>query len=398
VTLLSSPSLGATPADALQSDGRTGSAPFAVVPVGANELALLRDGAQAYPAMLEAMRKARSTICLETYILREDHTGSRFGAVLAERAQAGVEVSVMYDDWGSSVSEEFVRTLRFSGVRMLAFRPVRFSGLGKLLARLRRRNHRKALIVDGEVAFTGGLNISDDYASVQDGGNGWRDTHMRLRGPVAVELERMFLDTWKKNGGPAVAAERYVRPKAPPDDKVRIVGNEFRKDHKFIRQAYVSAISHAKQRIHLTHAYFLPPSRVLRALQKAARRGVDVSVILAATTDVRLVLLAARGLYGKLLKSGVKVFEWKGRVLHAKTAVVDGRWTTIGSANLDALSLRVNLEVNAVIEDEKFATSVERMFTQDLEQCDRISLEEWKERPLGERFISWLAFQFRNWL
>lgn len=390
-----SPTLAESSAVPAQVD----SAPFAEVEIGPDTVALLKDGAQAYPAMLEAIAAARSTICLETYILQEDHTGNRFAAALAERARAGVEVNLMYDHWGSSVSDAFLDRLHQAGVRTLSFRPFRLHGrLGRALAHFRRRNHRKALVVDGVVGFTGGLNISDDYASIDDGGYGWRDTHVRLHGPAAAELERMFLETWRRNRGAPLSPDRYRRPPSPTGGKVRIVGNELHAGRKDIRRAYVKAISHAQRRVYLTHAYFLPPARVLRALQRAARRGVEVAVILAATTDVKLVLLAARGLYDKLLRSGVRVYEWKGRVLHAKTAVVDGRWATIGSANLDALSLRVNLEVNAVIEDERFAESVEAMFRQDLEQCEAITLERWRERPLAEQIASWLAYQLRNWL
>ncbi len=373
--------------------------PFAVCVVGRHEVSLLRDGAQAYPAMLEAIGAARSTICLETYIFREDTTGLRFADALCERAQAGVEVNLLYDDWGSSISDALLARMHLSGVRTLAFRPVRFSGrLTPVIARLKRRNHRKSLVVDGEVGFTGGLNISDDYAAVSDGGQGWRDTHVRIRGPAVHELERLFLATWREHKGAKLTESRYVRQPEPSDGLVRIIGNDFREDRKDIRRAYVTAIHRAKRRIHLTHAYFVPPARVIRALQKAARRGVEVSVILAATTDVKLVLYAARGLYGKLLKSGVRVFEWRGRVLHAKTAVVDGKWATIGSANLDALSLRQNLEVNAVFEDERFGAAVEAMFTEDLYQCDQMTLERWKARPWYERLLTWIAYQLRHWL
>lgn len=373
--------------------------PFAVCVVGRHEVSLLRDGAQAYPAMLEAIGAARSTICLETYIFREDTTGLRFADALCERAQAGVEVNLLYDDWGSSISDALLARMHLSGVRTLAFRPVRFSGrLTPVIARLKRRNHRKSLVVDGEVGFTGGLNISDDYAAVSDGGQGWRDTHVRIRGPAVHELERLFLATWREHKGAKLTESRYARQPEPSDGLVRIIGNDFREDRKDIRRAYVTAIHRAKRRIHLTHAYFVPPARVIRALQKAARRGVEVSVILAAATDVKLVLYAARGLYGKLLKSGVRVFEWRGRVLHAKTAVVDGKWATIGSANLDALSLRQNLEVNAVFEDERFGAAVEAMFTEDLYQCDQMTLARWKARPWYERLLTWIAYQLRDWL
>ncbi|MFZ5468084.1 MAG: phospholipase D-like domain-containing protein [Myxococcota bacterium] len=374
-------------------------APFAEVDIGPNEVALLRDGAQAYPAMLEAIAAAQATICLQTYILREDTTGRRFAAALCERARAGVEVSLMYDDWGSNVSEPFLFQLRSAGVRTLAFRPVRWTGrMADLLNRLRQRNHRKSLVVDGKVAFTGGLNISDDYAAVEDGGHGWRDTHVRVRGPAAVELERLFLDSWRRHKGAPLDEARYQRPAYAPDRRVRFLGNDFHHDRKDIRRAYLEALTAAKRRIHLTHAYFVPPARLLRELAKAARRGVDVSVILAASTDVKLTLYAARGLYGKLLAAGVRVFEWNGRVLHAKTAVVDGEWVTVGSTNLDHLSLRRNLEVNALFEDSRLGAHAEDMFNQDLYQCEQVTLEAWRNRPLLEQVLSWLTYRLRSWL
>ncbi|MBK7864624.1 MAG: cardiolipin synthase ClsB [Archangiaceae bacterium] len=373
--------------------------PFAEVEVGSNRVALLKDGYQTFPAMLEALRAAQSTLCIETYILRDDRVGDALASVLIERAYAGVEVNLMYDGWGAGVSDAYVTRLRLAGVRVVNFQPVKLLGpLGRLLGRLKRRNHRKAMIIDGRIGFTGGLNLSSDYAAVEDGGRGWRDTHVRIEGPAAVQLERMFLITWRKHKGPRLDEQRYVHPETPPDRRVRIIGNEFRKDRKDIRVAYVAAFNAAKRRIHVTNSYFMPPARVLRGLMRAARRGVEVTLILAGTTDVPLVLLATRGLYAKLLRSGVKVYEWQGRVLHAKTAVVDGAWSTVGSANLDNLSLRQNLEVNAVIEDERFGTAMERLFTQDLYQCTAITRERLDERSLFDRLLSWLAYQVRSWL
>lgn len=372
---------------------------FAEVAIGSTRAALLKDGLQAFPSMLAAIASAQQTICFETYILRDDATGTRFAELLKERSRAGVEVNLIFDGWGSTVSEEFLLDLALNGVRTLNFQPVSFLGprLGHIVARLKRRNHRKALIVDGKVGFTGGLNISDDYAAIEHGGQGWRDTHVRIEGPVAADLERLFLQTWRRYRGATLDDKRYEHPKSVPG-AVKILGNEFRADRKDIRKAYVTAMSGAQKNIFLTHAYFMPPSKILKALMRAARGRVRVAVILAASTDVKLVLWAARGLYQRLLRAGVEVYEWEGRVLHAKTAVVDTRWSTIGSANLDSLSLRQNLEVNATFDDPVFAAAVERMFEEDLKQCRRITREWLRERPIGERLLSWFAFQLRRWL
>lgn len=374
-------------------------APYGQVRLGPNEVSLLRDGYQAYPSMLSAIARAQHTICLETYILREDATGRRFLEALKERAAAGVEVLLLFDGWGSSVSDETVAELRAAKVKVLPFLPLRFGfGLKKVVSRLLRRNHRKALIVDGRVAFTGGLNISDEYAAVADGGEGWRDTHLRIEGTAAFELERLFLTTWRRQKGTRFDEARFTRPRIGACASLSIVGNDFALHQKAIRRAYLDAIGKAEQRVFLTHAYFLPPGKLLKAMTRAVRRGVRVAVIVAATTDVKLVLWGARGLYPKLLKNGVEVYEWQGRVLHAKTAVVDGRWATVGSANLDSLSLRQNLEVNAVVVDETFGEVMEQLFLDDLAHCERITLSTVRGYGLLRRFLSWVAWQLRHWL
>jgi len=372
---------------------------YADLVVGAHRIALLKDGEQAFPAMLQAIRDARSSICLETYILRSDRTGERFADALIERAKEGVEVNVLYDAWGSRVSTPFLRRLHDGGVRTLAYHPFAFDGrIGRMLNRLVRRDHRKMLVVDRRVGFTGGLNIADDYASVADGGGGWRDTHIRLEGPAVLELLAYFLSVWRKQRGAALDEARYANEGRRPDPKVRVLGNGPRRDRKFVRDAYLRAIDQARRRILITNAYFIPTARMMRALKGAARRGVAVELLLAGTTDLPAARYAAHTFYGALLQAGVRIFEWYGRVLHSKTAVVDGKWGTVGSTNLDTLSFRTNLEINTVFEDEGLAWVMERMFDEDLEQCVEVHLEEWQRRPWHHRLVSWVASRFRRWL
>lgn len=367
--------------------------------VGEHQTALLKDGKETFPRMLAAIAAAKSTICLETYIFRDDHIGRRFGEALMERARAGVQVNFMFDGFGSDVSDHYLEQLRRDGVRVTVFRPIRFTAeLWERFLFLSRRNHRKSLVVDGELGFLGGLNLAREYASVEDGGSGWRDTHMELRGPQVVRLERLFLDSWYANGGAPIEVKRYARSLQHGDGLVRVLGNAFASERKDIRRAYVSAFDGAKERIDLTHAYFLPPSRVLRALTRAARRGVQVRLVLAGATDVPAVLYAARGLYPRLLRAGIRVFEWEGRILHAKTGVVDGHWSTVGSSNLDAMSLRHNLEVNAVVESEHFAAALERMFEEDLTHCREVTQQEVDARLTPQKILQWLAYRLRAWL
>lgn len=368
--------------------------------VGAHRVALLKDGGQAFPAMLAAIAAARSTICLETYILRADLIGELFAAALAERARAGVEVSVLYDAWGSSPPASFLAGLHAAGVRTLAYHPIRFSSGDRraILGRAVRRDHRKSLIIDGQVGFTGGLNISSDYAAIEDGGAGWRDTHLRLEGPAARELLYFFRRTWRRAGGMDFDERRYEADGRRPDPLVYIVSSQIRRRRTGIRDAYRKAIREARERVWIANAYFLPQIRLLRALTGAARRGVDVRVMIAASTDVPAVLFASREIYDILLDAGVRLFEWRGRVMHAKTAVIDGRWSTVGSSNLDPQSLRQNLEANAVVRDAAFGAAMERMFEIDLEDCVEISRERWRRRPAWLRAASWGAYLLRRWL
>ncbi len=373
---------------------------FCDMVVGFHRLRLLQDGAQTFPAMLEAIARARSTICLETYILRDDHVGHAFACALAERARAGVEVNLLYDAWGSSVSTEYVERLRETGVRIVPFRPVRhaFSNW-KLIRHLFRRNHRKSLIVDSQLAFTGGVNLCDSYAPKEDGDPAWRDTHIELDGPAAVELQWFFTRTWRKTkGAPPLDEPRYSHAGRRPDPHVRVITSDMRRGRASIRDAYRAAIKNAARRIWITNAYFLPSLGFLRALSEAARNGVDVRIMIAGTTDVHAVLLASRSMYGLLLESGARLFEWKGRVLHAKTAVVDGHWSTVGSSNLDMQSLRQNLEANAIVQDPRFAQAMEVMFEEDLLHCEEVTAASWGKRPFWERAASWAAYLFRDWL
>jgi cardiolipin synthase len=373
--------------------------PFAEMDVGAHRVTLLRDGGQAFPAMLAAIAAARSTICLETYILRADKIGGLFAEALAERARAGVEVNLLYDAWGASLTGAYLDFLHAAGVRTLAYHPIRFSGSRRaLVGRLARRDHRKSLIVDSRVGFTGGLNLSDDYADIEDGGSGWRDTHLKLEGPAAIELEYFFRSTWRRARGAPLDERRYGGDGRRPDPFVSIASSHQRRWRASIREAYRDAIRSARERVWITNAYFLPQIRLLRALTGAAKRGVDVRIMVAGTTDVPAVLFAARALYRRLLEAGVRLFEWEGRVMHAKTAVIDGRWATVGSSNLDAQSLRQNLEANAIVRDPGFAAAMERMFEEDLASCVEISAERWRRRPAWLRAASWGAYLLRRWL
>ncbi len=358
----------------------------------------LRDGGETYPAMLAAIAGARESILLETYILCDDSVGNRFAKALIERAKAGVAVRVIYDSLGSfSLSDEYVDKLRRAGVRVIEYHPV---APWRRRFRLMRRDHRKILVVDGEVGFTGGLNIGEDYASVEDGGRGWRDSHVRVRGPVVHELAALFHRVWISSGGDEFQ---------PPAPLVRATGVDahvlagvlsnrlFTQRYRFLR-AYVRAIDNAVESVDIMNAYFIPGRIVQRALKHAAKRGVAVRVIVPGVSDVRIVKYASRHLYGRLLRCGVRIFEWQERMMHAKTAVVDSVWAIIGSYNFDNQSLLQNLEVAVAAIDRPFAETLTAHFDEDLQNCREVTLADVKARPWHTRVLQWLAYRLRRFL
>jgi cardiolipin synthase len=268
------------------------------------------------------------------------------------------------------------------------------------------------LIIDGRVAFTGGVNISDTYGSApsrkwqhandRQKGNatsGWRDTHIQVEGPVVAEFQRLFLDTWSRQHGDELAPRDYL-PKLGVQGReiVRVIGSTPDDPQSLIYLTLVSAINNADLTIHLTVAYFAPDPQLLEALTAAAQRGVDVELVLPSYTDSWAIFNLGRGYYTRLLKSGVKVYERRGSVMHAKTACIDGIWSTIGSTNLDSRSFLHNEEINAVILGEEFAQQMESMFADDIAQSETIELTVWQHRPLTYRIKEQLARLGAYWL
>ena len=361
--------------------------------INGNRVTLLKDGREAFPSMISAIEGASSTINLETYMLRSDRTGWRFGEILAEKSSEGVEVNIIYDSLGSlDCGEDFLQFLQSRGINILEYNPI---APWKKGWRWLRRNHRKILVVDGRVGFTGGINIADDYSDPSEGGKGWRDTHIKIEGPVVRELQRLFLSTWKKSAG-----ERKYFPylEESGDTPVQIVGSREIRNRKAIKKAYINAIKNAKQSIYLTNAYFIPDRGILRAIWNACKRGVEIVLILPGISDVKVVQYASRSLYSRLLSQGVKIYEREGKVLHSKTAVIDGEWSTIGSYNMDHRSYLYDLEVNAIIYGREFGEKVKTVFMDDLKDCRKIELDKWKERQLKEKLIEKFCFRFRHWM
>ncbi len=363
------------------------------------EVTVLRDGAATYPAMLEAMRNAKRTICLETYIFASDETGDRFKDVLIERAKAGVEVRVVYDAVGSfALSGAFVAQLRDAGVRVLDFNPI---APWRRKFRLSHRDHRKIIVVDDEIAFTGGLNIGNDYASVEDGGRGWHDMHCKVTGAIVIDLARMFRSTWLRAGGtyykPLPPAGNFAS-EATGSSFVRLLDNTRRRQRATVRRAFTYVIRTAREAVWIQNAYFVPDRGLRRALASAVRRGVDVQIMMPGRSDVRMIEWASLYAIRPLVKHGIKILRWRGVMLHAKTAVVDQRWSTIGSYNFDAMSRFNNLEVTLEILDPNVGTALVKNFRASAANCEVMTIDAWKKLPWYTKALAWVCFRLRRFL
>ena len=373
-----------------------------------NRVTLLQDGPATYRSMFAAIEAARNHIHLETYILEDDEVGLKFAdALIASRAR-GVQVAVIHDAVGTiGVPKAFFKRLSDAGVRVLEFNPV-----NPLTAKkdweVNQRDHRKLLVVDGKVAFLGGINISSVYSGgsfstsskQRPGGKApWRDTQVKVEGPVVADFQRLFLDTWQKQKGEPLPPHDALPALANPGrEVVRAIGSTPDDPFSLIYATLLSAINAAETRAHFTNAYFVPDPQLTAALIAAAARGVDVKLILPGQTDSWLVFHAGRAHYDELLRGGVRLYERRGALLHSKTVVIDGVWSTVGSTNLDWRSFLHNDEVNAVVLGQGFGAQMEAMFEADLAQSDEISLERWERRPLGDRARELAARAWEYWL
>lgn len=362
-------------------------------PLGAvsqgNRVRVLTDGDEVFETMWAAIAAAREAVLLTTYILELDRVGERTLNELERAAERGCRVLLVLDAFGSHrVSEARVTRLRSLGATVVFFNPmVRWSTPFSRLV----RNHKKVLVIDQRLAFCGGMNVAEEYAGARHGNGLFRDTQLALEGPCARDLallcERDVLEGESHRG----RAPRGVD--AVAGSLVQILDSHVRRHQRAIQKALRVTLARTLQRCYLTSPYFVPPKRLMHALQHAARRGVDVRVLTAGRSDVPLVGLASQHLYGRLLRAGVRIFELQSRVLHAKTVTVDGVYASVGSFNLDYWSDRRNLEVSVTVLDRGAASALEEQFQRDLQGAEEVHLELWTRRGWLRRLVSWLAYQ-----
>jgi cardiolipin synthase len=378
---------------------------FAGNPLSAgNEVVLLEDGPETYESMFDAIELARDHINLEFYIVEDDEIGQRFSERLIRRRSEGVAVRLMYDSVGSlTTPEDFFDRLRAAGIQVVEFNPVNPLDSRKDWS-VNNRDHRKIAVVDGEVAFIGGINISGVYSSGSSpsrgsGSAGWRDTNVRIRGPAVAQIQLLFLNAWVLQGGGA-REERDWFPAQPRrgDHLVRVIASDPGATQPAIYLTLISVLEHAELSISMTMAYFVPDEQTLSALMRAARRGVDVKIIVPSRSDFWAVFHAGRAHYADLLRAGVKIYERQETLLHSKTVIVDAVWSTVGSSNIDLRSFLHNAEVNVVILGTDFAGEMNAMFERDLARSVRIDPERWARRPLLDRTAEWVAEIWEYWL
>jgi cardiolipin synthase A/B len=363
--------------------------------VGTDRVRLLRDGVEAFPAMIAAIAAARREVLLEMYWVGADAAGERFREALAACARTGVKVCVVYDALGSmGMTPAWWRPLFAAGGRAVEYHSISPLDPRFRLARVEMRDHRKMLVIDGIHGFIGGINLAAPWLPVSEGGAGWRDDVIELRGDATQELRALFYRTWRQLTRESAPLD--VRPlSSTPRRRVWVLASRWRM-RRSIHREYALRVARARDRVDIANSYFIPDRRVRAALFRAVRRGVRVRVLVPIKSDVPVVQFAVEALFDTLLRHGVEIWALPGTMLHAKTAIIDDAFTTIGSYNLDDRSWRKNLEVNLAVEDRAFAQHVRTWFEHDLAAARRIDLASWRDRPLARRAAEWASLALRK--
>jgi cardiolipin synthase len=375
-----------------------------------NSAELLIDGPRTYGAMFAAIENARHYILVESFIFEEAVEGDRrLSSLLAQAARRGVRIHVLYDAVGSlTTPRDFLRTLEDAGITLCVFNPL--NPLDKRFSGVNQRDHRKIVVIDGDLAFAGGINFSRAYqiASKQARRRGfsqqqsldsaWRDTHIALRGTAAITLQSLFAQTWRKAECAGELANLREMTTTAGDTLVQIVASTPDDEVNEIYVTLLSVITYAQKSLDITMAYFVPDEQLEKALMDAARRGVSVRLILPSYSDFSGVFYAGRAHYDELLEAGVKLFELENAFLHSKSIVVDGVWSSIGSTNFDWRSFVHNNEISVCVIGEQFAGAMERAFAADLADSREITLETWRKRGIRERLKELMWRPLEYWL
>ncbi|HVV51529.1 MAG TPA: phospholipase D-like domain-containing protein [Polyangia bacterium] len=366
--------------------------------IAGNAVRLLRNGAEAFPAWLAAIDAARTRVSLEMYIFSDDGIGRRFAEALSRAAQRGVAVRVLYDFVGCrETPAAFFQRMRGFGVHVVGYHKYRL--WRPRIWSLMRRNHRKTLVCDGRLGFTGGINISTEWVSQAEGGGGWLDAAVAVEGPAVAPMEATFLRTWNRRAPKRMRLdpEGLAAPPAAGPVPLAVISNGERRDRFAIRRAALHAIRESRQRVLIANPYFVPDRGVLRALQAAARRGVDVRLLVPLASDSRVLDFATRAIFPQLLAAAARIFRSQV-VTHTKALMVDDAFVSIGSYNFDHRSLAYNLELVVNVVDPPTAAEVGTMLVSDMAASEEVTVEGFGKRGWLVRLIERLAYSLRRWL
>jgi len=345
-----------------------------------NQLKILNNGTETFEAIFAAIKKAKHHIHLEYYIFSEDKIGNQVKDLLIKKSREGVEVRIIVDDVGSwDLKEKYFNELRENGIEIYPFMEVRFP---RLTSRVNFRNHRKILIVDGIIGFTGGINIADRYIDGKPKIGPWRDTHLQITGDAVATMQVVFAADWYFVINENLTGEKYFTPLTEESGTpVQITASGPDSDWECIEQAYFAAILNAKDYVYVTSPYFMPPQTIVSALKTAALSGVDVRIIIPEKSDAVTSKWCSFSYVEQLLEAGIKIYFYQNGFIHSKTLMIDDIFSTIGTTNLDFRSLETNFEINAFIYEQKFTRLMLKHFTNDLKNSREIKLSEWKKRP-----------------
>ena len=361
-----------------------------------NRVRVLVNGEQIFPAMLDAIRHAERSINLESYIYWSGSVAVRFREALLDRARHGVQVRLILDSVGSKskLKDADITALRQAGCFLELYHPLRPWDLNSI----DNRTHRRILVVDGRIGFTGGAGIADEWLGNADAKEHWRDTHAQVEGPVVAELQAAFLENWAEVRGEALLGEDFY-PRLDPvgESRAQVIHSTSRAPSSATKLLYAVSIASAQKRLFLSNSYFLPDSQTSTALVQAARRGVDVRVIVPGeVNDVPATKAGGRSSFGDLLRGGVKIFEYQPTMFHPKTMVVDGVFSTIGSTNFDNRSFRKNDEINLTVADPRVGHRMEELFEGDLKHSRQYTYQDYLRRSMKDRIFEWAVLPFRS--
>ncbi len=366
---------------------------FGFAMVEGNRAEILNNGDEIFPAMTEAIRGAKKTVNLESYIFKDDKAGKIIAEALIDAARRGVEVRLLVDGTGSKFSGPLLERVRQAGGKAAMYRPIRLWTLHKIA----RRTHRKILVVDGEISFTGGFCIEESWLGDARDPKEWRDMMVRATGPVSAQMQAIFSEDWTFATGEILAGEKFYPRIAPAGD---IAAQAIKVSHgdsaSLAAMLYFVSIQSARKSIHIQNAYFVPTPQIRQALIQAAKRGVDVRIMVPGRhIDQPVVRMASRLHYGELLTGGVRIFEYNRTMMHNKDSVIDGIFSIIGSINFDARSMYENAEDSLAFYDRDFGAKMEAVFAEDEKHCREITYESWKKRSLEQRLAELISGAFK---